>query len=254
MAFEPTKVKGLFFDIYATLIDWETGIYTSLLRLAHRLPESDPLHADTTETRRTLLRMYAANEKIVEHDNPQLAYPKILEEVYARIAAKLDVPFEQTEQIAFGESIGDWPAFPDTVAAMQTLAKHYKLIVLSNVDDASFARTCAGPLNGVHWDAIYTAEQIGSYKPNVNNYNYVVTHLRDDFGIPKDQLIQVAQNLDLDHATCTALGFKPGVWIARGAAKMGGNREELEAQGLLKLGATYATLGEMAEAVEKAFS
>jgi hypothetical protein len=35
---------------------------------------------------------------------------------------------------------------------------------------------------------------------------------------------------------------------------MGGKRQELEQQGLIELGAEYATLGEMAEAVEKAFS
>jgi FMN phosphatase YigB (HAD superfamily) len=137
---------------------------------------------------------------------------------------------------------------------MQVLAKHYKLFVLSNVDNASFARTLDGPLKGVHWDGIYTAEQIGSYKPNPRNYNHVVTHLDKNFGIPKDEILLVAQSLAVDHVAATALGFRPGVWIARKSSSMGGNREELEAKGLLKLGATYSTLGEMAKAVEKAFA
>jgi 2-haloalkanoic acid dehalogenase type II len=254
MAFAPTQVKGLFFDIYATLIDWEAGIYPFLLRLAQHLPPSHLLRADTAETRKTLLYMYAATERAVEHDNPTLAYPNILEKVYARIAVELGVPVENDAQIAFGRSIGEWPAFPDTVAAMQMLAKYYKLVVLSNVDDASFARTCAGPLKGVHWDAIYTAEQIGSYKPNPANYNYVATKFQELFGIPKEHTTLVAQSLDIDHVACKALGFRPGVWIARGASHMGGNRQELEVKGLLELGATYTTLGEFAEAVENAFS
>jgi hypothetical protein len=35
---------------------------------------------------------------------------------------------------------------------------------------------------------------------------------------------------------------------------MGGKREELEAKGLIELGATYETLGELAEAVKEAFA
>ena len=212
MAFDLKQFKGLFFDIYATLVDWEAGIYPQLLRLSQALPQDDARRVDTPGTRTALLRAYAVNERAVEHENPALPYPQILEAVYARIAAQLGVQsFDRTDQVAFGRSIGDWPAFPDTVAAMQTLAKHYKLFVLSNVDDASFAQTCSGPLNGVHWDGIYTAEQIGSYKPNPNNYNFVVKRLDEDFGISKDQILLVAQSLDIDHVSTKALGFKPAV-------------------------------------------
>jgi len=256
MTFAPTQVKALFFDIYATLIDWESGIYPQLLRLSQQIPSpEDPRRADTPQTRKTLLRAYATNEKAVEHANPKLAYPQILEQVYARIASDLGIQdVSRADQVAFGRSIGDWPAFPDTVEAMQVLAKHYKLFVLSNVDNASFSRTLAGPLAGVHWDGIYTAELIGSYKPDPANYHYVVTRVQEDFGIPKDELVMVAQSLDIDHVSVKALGFKPGVWINRNAAAMGGVREELESKGLIGLGATYNTLGEFAEAVEKAFS
>lgn len=255
MVFDLTKPKGLFFDIYATLIDWESGIYPSLLALSSRLPASNPLSTDSPQTRQTLLRMYALHEKAVEHANPTLPYPEILSQVYSRIASALgDLPFTPEEAAAFGRSIGDWPAFPDTVSAMQTLSKHYKLFVLSNVDNASFARTCAGPLNGVHWDGIYTAEQIGSYKPDPRNYNFVVERAKEDFGIEKAELLMVAQNLDLDHVANTKLGFEPGVWIARGGSAMGGDREELEGRGKLVLGATFETLVDMAEAVEEAFS
>ncbi|TPX16359.1 uncharacterized protein E0L32_004008 [Thyridium curvatum] len=254
MAFDPTKVKGLFFDIYATLINWEDGIYKSLYELAWHLPSFNPLHADTPETRQKLLRMFAATEKTVEHENPTMKYSQVLEEVYERIAIELGLFIDIHAQAAFGRSIGDWPAYPDTVAAMQVLARHYKLCVLSNVDDASFARTCAGPLKGVHWDGVYTAEQIGSYKPDHRNYNFVVDRFREDFGIAKDEIVMVAQSLDIDHVTCTELGFRPGVWIARSGSDMGGHREELESKGLLELGAVYPTLGAMAEAVEKAFA
>lgn len=254
MAFNPTAFKGLFFDIYATLIDWEAGIYPQLLKLSQHLPQSDARREDNAENRKRLLQAYAKHEKAVEHENPKLPYPQILEEVYSRIASDLGVSAAQADKEAFGRSIGEWPAFPDTVKAMQVLAKYYKLFVLSNVDNASFDRTRTGPLNGVHWDGIYTAEQIGSYKPNPKNYQHVVTRLDEDFGIKKDEILLVAQSLDIDHASAKALGFKPAAWIARKSAFMGGNREQLEAEGLIELGAEFSTLGELAEAVERAFS
>ena len=222
--------------------------------LVQKLPESHPLRADTAQTRQTLFHLYAVHEKAAEHEHPQWKYPQILEQAYARIAAQVGVPLERARQVAFGQSVGDWPAFPDTVAAMQMLANHYKLFVLSNVDDASFARTCAGPLNGVRWDDIYTAQQIGSYRPHPDNYNYVAARAQQDFGLAKDRIVLVAHGLNIDHASCKALVFQPGVWIVRRGSDMGGDREELEAQGLIELGAVYGTLGEMAKAVEKAFS
>jgi 2-haloalkanoic acid dehalogenase type II len=245
MTFEPKQIKGLFFDIYATLISWEDGLYAHLLRLTEE--------PDSPENRSKYLRLNAAMEKAVEHEHPSWKYPRILEEMYARIAKELGLPFDREEQISFARQVGDWPAFPDTVAAMEILAKHYKLFVLSNVDEESFGRTCAGPLKGVHWDGIYTAEQIGSYKPDPRNYEYVVDRFQE-IGISKDEVVLVAQSLDVDHVSSKALGFKPGVWIAREASIMGGDRGKLEEQGLLELGAIYPTLGEFAAAVEKAFA
>lgn len=253
MSLDLTQAKALFFDIYATLIDWEAGIYPQLLRLSQQAESPANRLEDTPETRTRLLRSFAANDKVVDHENPTLPYSQILQKVYARIAAELGAKFSQEDQVAFGQSIGDWPAFPDTVKAMQVLGKYYKLFVLSNVDNASFERTRTGPLKGVHWDGIYTAEMIGSYKPNPNNYNYVVKRLETDFSIKKDEMLLVAQSLDIDHISAKALGFRPGIWIARNGSAMGGIREELEKEGLLELGAVYTTLGEMAEAVERAF-
>lgn len=253
MSLDLTQPKALFFDIYATLIDWEAGIYPQLLRLSQQAESPANRLDDTPESRTKLLRSFAVNDKVVGHDYPTLPYPQVLEKIYACIATELGAKVSQEDQVAFGQSIGDWPAFPDTVQAMKVLGKYYKLFVLSNVDNASFETTRTGPLQGGHWDGIYTAEMIGSYKPNPNNYNYVVERLEKEFSIKKDEMIIVAQSLDIDHVSTKALGFRPGVFIARNGNAMGGIRDELESQGLLELGAVYHTLGEMAEAVEKAF-
>jgi FMN phosphatase YigB (HAD superfamily) len=156
-----TKPKGLFFDIYATLIDWGPAMYSALSALTHALPENDGRRADTLENRQALLRVYATNEKEVEAEFPTMPYPKILQTVYARLASQFGVNFKEEDAVRFGYSIGERAAFPDTVAAMQVLDKHYKLFALSDVDNGLFRRTIAGPLEGVKFDSIYTAQMIG---------------------------------------------------------------------------------------------
>jgi FMN phosphatase YigB (HAD superfamily) len=65
----------------------------------------------------------------------------------------------------FGASIGAWQPFPDSTAALAKLsALGPKLVVLSNVDKASFARTRALLEQGFTFDHVFTAEEIGSYK------------------------------------------------------------------------------------------
>jgi 2-haloacid dehalogenase len=95
----------LFFDIYATLIDWELAMYSALSALIHALPENDGRRADTLENRQALLRAYAANEKAVEAEFPTMPYPKILQTVYARLASQFGVDFKEEDAVRFGHSI-----------------------------------------------------------------------------------------------------------------------------------------------------
>jgi 2-haloalkanoic acid dehalogenase type II len=258
MAFNPTSYKLLSFDIYGTLIDWESGIYTSLLPLIFRLPTTSPHHPannTTSQNRHFLLTEYAKLELSIQAAEPTLAYPLILSKIYTQLAKSLSVPISSEEASNFGTTIGTWPAFPDTVAAMKSLSKHYKLIVLSNVDKASFSRTLSGPLSGVPFDAIYTAEDIGSYKPDLKNFAYLVEHAEKEFGIKKEEILQVAQSLFHDHVPAKTFGLRPSVWIRRTpggeAALMGSRLEEVEER--VQLAATFGSLGELAEAVEKGF-
>nr|GFD60369.1 hypothetical protein [Tanacetum cinerariifolium] len=80
------------------------------------------------------------------------------------------------------------PAFPDTVAALRRLQKTFKLVVLSNVDNESFQAGNAHGLEGFKFDAVYTAQDIGSYKPDLRNFEYMLSHVKEDFGIEKGQV------------------------------------------------------------------
>ena len=58
---------------------------------------------------------------------------------------------------------------------LQYLKKYYKLVILSNVDNETFQ--ASNRRLQVDFDAIYTAEDIGSYKPSARNFDYMIEKL-----------------------------------------------------------------------------
>ena len=90
--------------------------------------------------------------------------------------------------------------------------KYSTFIILSNVNEAGFADSSRRL--GVEFDAIYTAEQIGSYKPNHANFEYMFKNVKQTFGINKDSILHVAQSLFHDHIPAKAVGMTT-VWIDR---------------------------------------
>ncbi|CZT24569.1 related to hydrolase (HAD superfamily) [Ramularia collo-cygni] len=245
-----TQIKALSFDIYGTLVDWENGI-ANAARATALGPHLPSEHKD-------LMLGIERHDTTVQREYPTLRQTEIIAEGLRRYARELRIvenghlTEEQLEQSAkeYGSEIGKYPAFEDSVAAIQALSKRYKLIPLSNVDRGSFKKTLAGPLKGCHFDAIYTAEDIGSYKPDPNNFEYLLKHVKLDFGVEQDQLCHVAQSLFHDHGPAKQFGLQ-SVWVDRGGL-MGGEPEGAQEKFGFKL--RVETLRELADIVEDAFS
>ncbi len=115
------------------------------------------------------------------------------------------------ECVAYGRSVRDWPAFADSAAALQYLEQHYKLVILSNVDNESFAGS--NKKLQVEFDAIYTAEDVGAYKPSDRNFEYLLTNLKT-LGIEKQQILHTAESLFHDHGPANRHGLA-SCWIYR---------------------------------------
>ena len=145
-----TGFKVLTFDCYGTLIDWESGIFNALMPLVRG--------ANVTETGDQLLQTFAKHESAQEEETPAIPYSQLLSVVYKRLGKEWDVSVANEEAIIFGAAVPDWPEFPDSVDALQYLKKHYKLVILSNVDRISF-RSSNARLKG-SFDAIYTAQSL----------------------------------------------------------------------------------------------
>ena len=224
---------ALSFDCYGTLIDWETGLLTALRLLSERsrVPDDE------------LLEAYGVIELEIERENPGLVYSQLLEKVHAGLCDRLGVERDDVEAARLGASIGDWPAFPDSVEALRYLKQHFKLVILSNVDRLSFAGS--NRWLGVEFDHIFTAEDIGSYKPDLRNFEYLVTKL-GEFGVPKDKLLHTAQSLFHDHVPANQMGIA-SAWIDRRHDKTGGGATVLP-DPLPHYDFRFASLGELADA------
>ena len=146
--------------------------------------------------------------------------------------------------MAFGHSLGSWPAFPDTVGALKYLKQHYRLYVLSNVDNESFSYTSR--TLEVQFDGIMTAEDIGSYKPSSRNFEYLIDRLASH-GIRKDQILHTAQSLFHDHAAANKIGLA-SCWINRQQGKPGAARRP---DVMPNLNFQFNSMGEFAEAHRK---
>ena len=204
-----TGFKALSFDCYGTLIDWETGLKSVLAPLAQR---AGKVADDAT------LAEFGTLENQVEAANPAWLYPAILAEVHRRLADQWGVGRDPDEESAFAASVGSWPAFPDTPAALSYLKRHFRLVILSNVDKASFA--LSNRRLGVEFDHVFTAEEIGSYKPDPRNFDFLLDRLEAE-GIGKDEILHVAQSLFHDHVPANRIGLA-SAWIDRRSGKSGG--------------------------------
>ena len=198
-----TDFRVLSFDCYGTLIDWESGIWAALQPLLQA--------TDHKISREAALAAYGRIEPEQEHETPDLVYRELLQHVHARMAAAWGIVSTPTLDKAFGNSIPNWPAFPDSAAALAYLKQHYQLVILSNVDRKSFAGS--NPKLGVTFDAICTAEDIGSYKPDPRNFKYLLKEVKK-LGVARKAILHTAQSLFHDHVPAEAAGIAR-CWINR---------------------------------------
>ena len=255
----------LSFDIYGTLIDWENGIETGL--------RSSPFFSSITtphklSTRKGLLAAYVQNERRIQAAQPKLPYSGVLAATFKAIVAEYGLTasagattnddtdkadFLEKEATRFYQSAGHWSAFPDTVAGLQRLSKYYKYLVpLSNVDNTTVAATVSGPLAPTQFAAIYTAQDIGSYKPDPRNFEYLLANVEREFGVDKSRVLHVAESLYHDHVPASAMGIE-SVWVDRSGASMGEIEDEVVRE-KARFGWRVGSIMELAELVEEAFA
>ena len=236
-----TTFRALSFDCYGTLIDWETGISAVLA------PWAREQGLDLTDEH--LLVTYADNEAAVERATPAALYPEVLAAAFRRTGDTLGRPVTDEWAQRLGNSVPDWPAFPDSADALARLGQHYLLIILSNVHRNGFA----GSNQRLHGDfaAIITAEDVGAYKPAENHFRALDTRLAS-LGVNRAELLHVAQSLFHDHVPAKRQRL-PSVWINRRHDQPGWGATP-EPSDEWTYDAEFASMGDFADAVDRAFA
>lgn len=201
--------RVLTFDVYGTLIDWESGMVAGLKPLTDK--------ASGALTRDDILEAHAFHESTAQSWTPAKTYSDLLAVVYRRLAEEWDVKVTWEECAAYGLSVRQWPAFDDSRAALAYLRQHFKLVVLTNTDNVSFSGSNARL--GVTFDGVYTAEDIGSYKPDVRNFDYMLQMLARR-GVETHEILHTAESMFHDHAPANRHGMK-NCWIYRRHDKAG---------------------------------
>jgi 2-haloalkanoic acid dehalogenase type II len=193
----PADYDVITFDCYGTLIDWEAGIRAALGALA--------VQSGVRVDEAAALAAYAAVEPEVQAGR-YMPYRVVLAETARRAAAELGWPMDDATAAQFAASLPSWPPFADTNPALERLAAHYRLGILSNVDDELLERTLAH--FHVPFQIIVTAEQVQAYKPS--HAHFLAARER----IGGLRWLHAAQSYFHDIAPASDLGL-PAVWINR---------------------------------------
>ncbi|MDP6788110.1 MAG: haloacid dehalogenase type II [Rhodospirillales bacterium] len=191
------------FDCYGTLIDWETGC------LAILRPWADGVGLAAGDD--ALLRRLAEAQRHQQCLRPHRPYREVLGDSLGALARHFEVRLQPSARRRFAASVGDWPPFPDTVAALARLAGRFRLGVLSNVDNRSFAATRRRL--GSALDVVVTADDVGSYKPEPAHFRRAIQAFAE-LGVEKERILHAAQSRFHDIAPAHARGLA-AVWINR---------------------------------------
>ncbi len=232
--------SALSFDCYGTLIDWESGIWNAFLPVL--------ISNDAVIDRQDVLREFGKEEGRLQQSHPTLAYPRILELVHERLAATFGLSAGAAMHEDFGGSVRRWPAFPDSAPALKRLQRRFRLVILSNVDRRSLA--ASNEKLDVEFDAVYTAEDIGSYKPSPGNFEYLLERVKSDLSLEPTEILHTAQSMFHDLVPAKHFGLATA-WIDRqNLAGDGGWGATPIVSDLPQPDFRFASLDEMADAVE----
>ena len=227
MGFE--SIRLITFDCYGTLIDWESGMLAALR----------PMFPGISDL--TLLEHYGEIESELE-SGPYLRYRTVLSRTVQEMGRQLGVSISEAQGSEFAQSLTRWKPFIDTVAALESMKKIFRLGIISNVDDDLFAET--RKKLAVEFDFVVTAQQVQSYKPSHRNFEEALRR----GGVSKGQMLHAGQSLHHDIAPANALGIT-NVWVNRPSARPGSGAAK---PGTAKPTYEVRTLAELASLVGSA--
>jgi 2-haloacid dehalogenase len=209
----PKNVTFVTFDVYGTLIDWETGIYDAFTAEAAR----DDVEIDRNE----LIPLFHEVSREIESGSYEL-YAEVLRRTAIEIAKRIGWALEPSRSGFLPDSVQRWPAFKEMNPQLQKLAKKYKLGLLSNIDDKLLGQTRRHiPTD---FDLVVTAQQVRSYKPELAHFTETARRMGGKRG-----WVHVASSHYHDVVPCVKQRV-PVIWVNRGKETLDSSQKKPTAE------------------------
>jgi 2-haloacid dehalogenase/putative hydrolase of the HAD superfamily len=194
----PAGTKWVTFDVYGTLIDWETGVADAFEKEASR----DGFTVDRDE----VIRHFHEVSREVEGGSYEL-YAEVLRRTALEVAKRIEWPLEPSRSGFLPDSVQRWPPFKETVTQLNKFQKKFNIGLISNIDDKLLGQTRRHiPLD---YDLVVTAQQVRSYKPDPAHFKEAARRIGGKKG-----WVHVASSYYHDVEPCLKEKV-PVVWVNR---------------------------------------
>ncbi|MFY9265486.1 MAG: HAD family hydrolase [Solirubrobacterales bacterium] len=151
----PKDIKWVTFDVYGTLIDWESGVYDAFVAEAARsrfdLPDKN-----------TVIGLFLKHQAEIKAGSYEL-YAEVLRRIALKVAEDLEWDLEPSRSNFLPDSVIRWKPFREANAALDRIAKKYQVGLVVNVDDKLLVASRRHIRSD--FDIVVTAQQVRSYKP-----------------------------------------------------------------------------------------
>jgi 2-haloacid dehalogenase/putative hydrolase of the HAD superfamily len=209
----PKNISFVTFDVYGTLIDWETGVYEAFAEEAAR----DGVEID----RNTLIPLFHEVSRGIEAGSYEL-YAEVLRRTAIEVADRIGWRLEPSRSGFLPDSVQRWKPFRETNPQLAKLAKKYKLGLLSNIDDKLLGQTRRHiPID---FDLVVTAQQVRSYKPEPAHFTECARRIGGKRG-----WVHVASSHYHDVVPCVKQRV-PVIWVNRSKQKLDSSQKKPTAE------------------------
>ena len=200
----PKNIQWVTFDVYGTLIDWESGVADAFEREAKR--------AGFPIDRQQVVDLFLQTTQEIQGGSYEL-YAEVLRQAAVKIAKEIGWPLEPSRSGFLPDSVARWGAFKEANPQMKKFLGKYQTGLISNIDDKLLGLTRRHIPADV--DLVVTAQQVRSYKPDPAHFNEFARRIGGKKG-----WVHVTSSYFYDVEPCIKLKI-PVIWINR-------RREELE--------------------------
>src|SRR5437764_6073205 len=209
----PKSVSFVTFDVYGTLIDWETGAYDAFQAEAER--------DGFTIERDELIAHFHETQKQIQAGSYEL-YAEVLRRTAIQIAKRLGWPLEPSRSGFLPDSVQRWQPFKETNPVLHKIAKKHKVGLISNIDDKLLGQTRRHiPLD---FDLVVTAQQVRSYKPDLAHFTECERRIGGKRG-----WVHIGASYYYDIEPCVKRKI-PVVWVNRAKEQLEGNQKKPDAE------------------------